>query len=56
MRDLNDFGYFVQVVKYGGFSAAARATGLQKSLLSRRIRLLEERLHTRLIQRSSRQF
>ncbi|ARW10959.1 LysR substrate-binding domain-containing protein [Acetobacter ascendens] len=56
MRDLNDFGYFVQVVKYGGFSAAARATGLQKSLLSRRIRLLEERLHARLIQRSSRHF
>lgn len=56
MRDLNDFEYFVQVVKHGGFSAAARATGLQKSLLSRRIRLLEDRLHARLIQRSSRHF
>lgn len=56
MRDLNDFEYFVQVVKHGGFSAAARATGLQKSLLSRRIRLLEDRLHTRLIQRSPRHF
>ena len=56
MRDLNDFEYFVQVVKHGGFSAAARATGLQKSLLSRRIRLLEDRLHARLLQRSSRHF
>ncbi|MBE7619458.1 LysR family transcriptional regulator [Komagataeibacter sp. FXV2] len=56
MRDLNDFEYFVQVVKHGGFSAAARATGLQKSLLSRRIRVLEDRLHTRLLQRSSRHF
>ena len=56
MRDLNDFEYFAQVVKHGGFSAAARATGLQKSLLSRRVRLLEDRLHTRLIQRSSRHF
>ncbi|POF63077.1 LysR family transcriptional regulator [Novacetimonas maltaceti] len=56
MRDLNDFEYFVQVVKHGGFSAAARATGLQKSLLSRRIRALEDRLHTRLLQRSSRHF
>ncbi|GBQ59906.1 LysR substrate-binding domain-containing protein [Komagataeibacter swingsii] len=56
MRDLNDFYYFVQVVRHGGFSAAARATGLQKSLLSRRIQALEDRLHTRLIQRSSRHF
>ncbi len=56
MRDLNDFYYFVQVVRHGGFSAAARATGLQKSLLSRRIQLLEERLNTQLIQRSSRHF
>lgn len=56
MKDLNDFGYFVQVVRHGGFSAAARATGLQKSLLSRRIRLLEERLHAQLVQRTSRHF
>ncbi|MBE7728629.1 LysR substrate-binding domain-containing protein [Komagataeibacter sp. FXV3] len=56
MRDLNDFYYFVQVVRHGGFSAAARATGLQKSLLSRRIQGLEDHLHTRLIQRSSRHF
>lgn len=56
MRDLNDFYYFVQIVEYGGFSSAARGLGVQKSLLSRRIALLEARLHTRLLQRSSRHF
>ncbi|MBV1833441.1 LysR substrate-binding domain-containing protein [Novacetimonas pomaceti] len=56
MQDLNDFLYFVQVVRHGGFSAAARACGIQKSRLSRRIRILEERLNARLIQRSSRHF
>ncbi|AOX16540.1 LysR substrate-binding domain-containing protein [Kozakia baliensis] len=56
MKDFNDFYYFAQVVRYGGFAAAARETGLQKSLLSRRVRLLEDRLDTLLIQRSSRHF
>jgi DNA-binding transcriptional LysR family regulator len=56
MRDLNDLYYFVQVVDYGGFSPAARALGLQKSKLSRRILALEERLGVRLLNRSSRRF
>ena len=56
MRDLNDLYYFVQVVDHGGFAPAARALGLQKSKLSRRIALLEEQLDTRLIHRSSRKF
>jgi DNA-binding transcriptional LysR family regulator len=56
MQDLNDLLYFVQVVDHGGFSAAARALGMQKSKLSRRIGLLEERLGVRLIQRSTRRF
>ncbi len=56
MRDLNDLYYFVQVVDHGGFAPAARALGVPKSRLSRRIALLEERLGTRLIQRSSRHF
>ena len=56
MRDLNDFYYFVQVVDHGGFAAAARALGLQKSRLSRRIAILEEALGVRVIQRSSRRF
>lgn len=56
MQDLNDLYYFVQVVEQGGFAPAARALGMQKSKLSRRIGQLEERLGVRLIQRSSRSF
>ena len=56
MKDLNDLAYFVAVVDHGGFSAAARALGLQKSRLSRRILALEERLGVRLLNRSSRRF
>lgn len=56
MRDLNDLYYFVQVVDHGGFAPAGRALGTPKSKLSRRIALLEERLGTRLIQRSTRRF
>jgi DNA-binding transcriptional LysR family regulator len=52
--DLNDMAYFAQVVEHGGFSAAARATGVQTSMLSRRIAALEERLGVRLLQRSTR--
>lgn len=56
MRDLNDLYYYVQVVDHGGFAPAGRALGVPKSKLSRRIALLEERLGTRLIQRSTRHF
>lgn len=56
MQDLNDLYYFVQVVDHGGFAAAGRALGIQKSKLSRRIALLEERLGVRLLNRSSRRF
>lgn len=56
MQDLNDLYYFVQVVDHGGFAAAARATGMQKSKLSRRIQQLEDRLGVRLLNRSSRRF
>jgi DNA-binding transcriptional LysR family regulator len=56
MQDLNDLYYYAQVVDHGGFAAAARALGVPKSKLSRRIALLEERLGVRLIQRSTRRF
>jgi DNA-binding transcriptional LysR family regulator len=56
MRDLNDLYFFVQVVDHGGFAPAARALGLPKSRLSRRILMLEQRLGVRLIQRSTRNF
>jgi DNA-binding transcriptional LysR family regulator len=56
MKDLNDLYYFVQVVDHGGFAPAGRALGMPKSKLSRRIALLEQRLDTRLILRSTRHF
>lgn len=56
MHDLNDLYFFVQVVDHGGFAPAARALGVAKSRLSRRIAQLEERLGARLIQRSTRRF
>jgi DNA-binding transcriptional LysR family regulator len=56
MQDLNDLYFFVQVVDHGGFAPAARALGLPKSRLSRRMALLEDRLGVRLIQRSTRRF
>src|SRR5215831_5131534 len=54
MEDLNDIYFFASVVEYGGFSAAARATGIEKSRLSRRITALETRLGVRLLQRTTR--
>ena len=54
LHDLNDMAYFAKVVEHGGFSAAARALGLQTSLLSRRLSALEARLGVRLLQRSTR--
>lgn len=54
--DLNDFAYFAEVVRHGGFAAAGRALHEPKSKLSRRIARLEERLGLRLIERSSRRF
>src|SRR5687768_3350420 len=56
MQDLNDLQYFAAVVDHGGFSSAGRALGVQKSRLSRRVLLLEERLGVRLLNRSSRRF
>lgn len=54
MQDLNDLFYFVQVADHGSYAAAGRALGVPRSKLSRRIIDLEERLGTRLLQRSTR--
>lgn len=45
---------FVSIVDAGGFSAAARATGARKALLSRRLQELERRLGARLLERTTR--
>ena len=42
LADLNDLRFFAAVVEHGGFSAAARALGVPKSRLSKRVALLEE--------------
>jgi DNA-binding transcriptional LysR family regulator len=54
MEDLNDLYFFASVVRYGGFSAAARTIGVEKTRLSRRIAALEKRLAVRLLQRTTR--
>lgn len=52
--DLSDVTAFVRVVEHGGFTPAARALGVPKSTLSRRVARLEESLGVRLLQRTSR--
>jgi DNA-binding transcriptional LysR family regulator len=54
VRDLNDLQFFAAVVVHHGFSAAARALGLPKSRVSRRVALLEQRLGVRLLDRTTR--
>lgn len=54
MENLNDLYFFVSVVQHGGFSAAARIIGVEKTRLSRRIAALEKRLGVRLLQRTTR--
>lgn len=54
MKDLNDLYYFAKVVEYGGFSSASLNLGITKSLLSRRIVALEERLGVKLLNRTTR--
>src|ERR1700687_2598867 len=54
MRYLNDLGFFAAVVKHESFSAAARALGVPKSRISRRIAILEEQLGLRLFERATR--
>ncbi|GAB2198008.1 LysR family transcriptional regulator [Sessilibacter sp. MAH4] len=46
---------FVRVIELGGFSAAARACGMTPSAVSKLVARLEQRLGTRLINRSTRQ-
>lgn len=52
--ELEDLRSFAMVVRYGGFSAAERATGEARGKLSKRVAKLERELGTRLLERSTR--
>lgn len=52
--DLSELAVFVEVARHGGFSRAARALGLPRSTVSRKISDLEARLGARLFQRTTR--
>ena len=54
MMDLNQTRVFVEVVRAGGFAAAARRLGLPKSTISARVQALEARLGAQLLKRSTR--
>ncbi len=54
MQDLNAMYLFAKVVEHGSYSAAARALGLQTSMISRHISELEKQLGVRLLQRTTR--
>jgi DNA-binding transcriptional LysR family regulator len=54
ITDYNEIAAFVEVLKAGSFSAAAKKTGIPKSTLSRKVSQLEERLGVSLIQRTTR--
>ena len=56
MEDLNSLYIFSQVVEHNGFTGAARALGVARSSICRRIGQLEEELGVRLVQRSTRRF
>ena len=55
MNKFDDLEVFAQVVSAGSLSAAGRELGLSPAVVSKRLRRLEERIGTRLIQRTTRQ-
>jgi len=52
--DLNEILVFTRVVQAGSFTAAARALGMPKSSVSRKVTALEDRVGARLLQRTTR--
>ena len=54
MSEMDDLRSFVEVIRGGGYSRAARQLGLSKSIISRRIARLEAGLGTRLLDRTTR--
>lgn len=55
MADVTDMEIFARVVTAGSLSAAGREMGLSPAVVSKRLRKLEDRLGTRLLQRTTRQ-
>ena len=53
-RNFNGLYAFTQVVKLGNFRQAAQALGVQPSALSHRMNDLENRLNTKLLNRTTR--
>jgi DNA-binding transcriptional LysR family regulator len=54
MHDVSDMAVFVEVVREGGMSAAARRLGLATSVVSDRVKGLEQRLGVKLLNRTTR--
>lgn len=54
MEHLSDIAVFVRVVEAGSFTAAADKLGLSQSAVSKSVNRLEERMGTRLLNRSTR--
>jgi DNA-binding transcriptional LysR family regulator len=52
--DLNEIMVFTRVVQAGSFTQAAKLLGMPKSTVSRKVSDLEDRLDTRLLQRTTR--
>jgi DNA-binding transcriptional LysR family regulator len=55
MSSISDLEIFARVVSAGSLSAAGRELGLSPALVSKRLRKLEDRLGSRLLQRTTRQ-
>ncbi len=55
MTAITDLEIFARVARTGNMSAAGREMGLSPAVVSKRVSLLEERLNTRLFQRTTRQ-
>lgn len=55
MTNFGDLDIFARVVSSGSMSTAGRALGLSPAVISKRIKRLEDRLGTRLLQRTTRQ-
>ncbi len=54
MDALNDIACFVAVIERGSFTAAAEHLGLSRSAVSKQVSRLENRLHARLLNRTTR--